>query len=207
MLARFLALVLASLPLALGGCSTVDPKPARPTATVAVTIDSIPSEADVYAIERDGNLGRKLGTTPFVYEVGLAPQWRRDTTGLTADILEDVYMWHYGGVKWEFRRGSGQWRDGQALVLDVALAKDDHSIGVASKAIFDSRDGFTDKRVALTVPLKSIEQVNREIEMYLRQQALSSQQRIVIQQQKDELDSINGALDAMIKLRGLGVFD
>ena len=50
-------------------------------------------------------------------------------------------------------------------------------------------------------------QVNREIEMYLRQKALTSQQRIVIQQQKDELDSINGALDAMIKLRGLGVFD
>jgi len=179
------------------------PEPSRPEQTISVTIDSIPSGADVYAIEKDGNLGAKIGTTPFVHLCSVARQYSLWSDTKERYHVESFSAWG-GGVQWESHK---IWK---VLSLNIALAKGDHSIAVASKEIFRSYRGvfdveeFTDKDIALTVPLKSLAQVNREMEIYLRQQSLNSQQNITIHQQKDGLDSINSGLDALIKMHGLG---
>ena len=188
----------------IAGCASdriVGPIPSRPAYTISVKIDSIPSGADVYAIETDGQLGAKLGTTPFLHNCGLASQnWlRRDTKEVVC--YKTPYGWGRGTV---WKEVSGNRR--ALLFLNIALAKGDHSLAVASKEIWHYGETMHDKNIALTVPLKTLPQVNREMEMYLRQQALNRQQNINIQHQKDGLDSINSGLDALIKLQGLGAF-
>jgi hypothetical protein len=93
------------------------------------------------------------------------------------------------------------------MLLNIALVKGDHSLAVVSKKI-TSGGAVPVKKTAITVPLKTLAQVNREMEMHIQQNAIASQQNsqqnINIHQQKDGLDSINGALDALIKLNGLG---
>lgn len=186
------------------GCASsriLGPIPSRPSNTISVKIDSIPSGADVYAIETDGQLGAKLGTTPFLHNCGLASQnWlRRDTKEVLS--YKTPYEWG-GGTVWKY---VGQNR--QALLfLNIALAKGDHSLAVASKEIWRYGETIRDKNIALTVPLKTIAQVNREMEMHLRRQALNQPQNINIQYKKDGLDSINSGLDALIKLNGLRAF-
>ncbi len=186
------------------GCASsqiLGPIPSRPSHTISVKIDSIPSGADVYAIETDGQLGAKLGTTPFLHNCGLASQnWlRRDTK--EAVSYKTPYGWG-GGTVWN-TVGKNRTR---LLFLNIALAKGDHSLAVASKEIWRYGEIICDKNIALTVPLKSLAQVNREMEMYLRQQALNRNQDINVYQRKDGLDSINSGLDALIKLQGLGAF-
>ena len=99
----------------------------------------------------------------------------------------------------------------------MALVKGDHSIAVASKQLQDILAELENKTIALTVPLKTLAQVNQEVELYLRQQALanartnnvrstSQNQNITITQKKDGLDSVNSGLDALIKMQALGAF-
>jgi hypothetical protein len=195
-----LTVLLTSIPLIVGCRTTsLEPVPDRPKYTVSVTVDSIPSGADVFAIESDGKLGRRIGRTPFVHTCGLAPRLRVwDDTKKSLGYAE-AYGWGAGTV---WRQVGGR----KLLVLGIALAKGDHSLAVASKTIWSYGDAMDNKRIALTVPLKTLAQVNREIEMYLRQQALNRNQNINVYQRKDGLDSINSGLDALIKLRGLGAF-
>ena len=186
------------------GCASnmiLGPIPSSPSNTISVKIESIPSGADVYSVDTDGQLGAKLGTTPFVYNCGLASQdWlRRDTKEVVSYVTP--YGWGAGTV-W---KTSGNNSRGM-LYLNIALAKGDHSIAVASKEIWHYGENIRNKNVALTVPLKSLAQVNRETEMYLRQQALNRNQDINVYQRKDGLDSINSGLDALIKMQGLGAF-
>lgn len=185
------------------GCrtTTLGPVPDRAKYTISVEIDSIPSGANVYAIEGDGQLGRKIGTTPFVHRCGLAPRYRvwSDTKERSDSHYHEAYGWGTGTF-WR------QVNDRKILTLDIALAKGDHSLGVARKTIWVYGDDMKGERIALTVPLKTLAQVNREVEMRLRQQALSRNQNINVYQQKDGLDSINSGLDALIKLQGLGAF-
>lgn len=205
----------------------LEPKPQRPTHTISVNIDSIPSGADCYAIEEDGQLGAKIGTTPFVHEIGVADRYRlyTDTKERTSfeHFLEGDSTEHFvwgDGAHWERElTESGAIVIGSSmLVLKIALAKGDHSIAVASKKLRSSSVEAENKAISLTVPLKTVEQVNREVELYLRQQALADarnrnvqssdkNQNITITQKKDELDSINSALDALIKMNALGAFD
>lgn len=189
--------------LLLAGCRTnsLGPAPDRPKFTIAVAIESIPSGADVYAIAADGQLGRRLGTTPFVHHCGLAPRHR-----IWDDTKEQIDNAYYEAFGW----GAGtSWKvvdQKQVLSLDIALAMGSHSIAVASKTLWSFGDTMKDGEIALTVPLKTLDQVRWELEAYLRQQALNQQQRVLIQNQKDGLDNINSGLDALIKLRGLGAF-
>ena len=198
-----LTLLFMSMLLLVVGCRTTSlgPVPGRSEYTISVTIDSIPSGADVFAIESDGQLGAIIGTTPFVHTCGLAARHRiwDDTKERSDPYYHEAYGWGTG-IFWK------QVGDRKVLVLDIALAKGAHSLAVASKTIWSYGDTMNDNRIALTVPLKTLEQVRWELEAYLRQQSLNQQQRIVIQQQKDGLDSINSGLDALIKLHGLGAF-
>jgi len=202
---RFIATALLTCVLLVAGCGTIrttslEPVPDRAQYTLSVMIDSIPSGADVYAIEGDGQLGAKIGTTPFVHTCGLAGRDKfYDDTKERLGHYYEAYGWGTG----TFWKQDG---DRKLLVLDIALAKGNHSIAVASKTIWSYGDTMNDNRIALTVPLKTLEQVRWELEAYLRQQSLNQQQRIIIQQQKDGLDSINSGLDALIKLQGLGAF-
>jgi len=189
----------------IAGCGTptiLGPVPSEPEHTISVTIDSIPTGANVYAIDKDGQIGAKLGTTPMVHKCGIAGRYRihRDTKARVSKA--EYYAWG-AGTQWKMaKRPNGLQYNG--LFLNVALAKDDHSIGVGSKELTLMLDKNTDTHLALTIPLKSLEQVNRELEIYLQQQALNRQQNINIQYQKDGLDSVNSGLDALIKLQGLG---
>lgn len=185
------------------GCRTTSlgPVPDRAEFTISVEIDSIPSGADVYAIEGDGQLGRRIGTTPFVHTCGLAARHQ-----IWDDTKENINNCYYRAYSW----GTGTfWRQAnerKILTLDIALAKGDHSLGVARKTLWVYGDSMKDECIALTVPLKTLAQVNREMEMYVRQQALNRNQNINVYQQKDGLDSVNSGLDALIKLQGLGAF-
>jgi len=194
------------------------PVPQNPTHTISVNLDSIPSGADVYSIEKDGQLGGKIGTTPFVYKVGIADQYRVYTDTRERISRDHCLVWG-AGTSWEddltedgaIRVGS------KMLALNIALVKGDHSIAVASKELRRTSVEPEDRTIALTVPLKTLEQVNREVELYLRQQALvnarnnnvqslNQNQNITIQQKKDGLDSVNSGLDALIKMSALGAF-
>lgn len=179
------------------------PMPTSPEATISVAIDSIPSGADVYMIENDGQLGRKIGTTPFTFTCGLAGQyWLRRGTNERIKLIANQ-RWHWGCGQWKWNKGNHI-----DLFLNIAFAKGNHSIAVTSKKLYASfwQTTLRDMNYSLTVPLKTIAQVNREMEMALRQQNLSRQQRITIQQQKDGLGTINSALDALIKYRGLRAY-
>ena len=179
--------------------SSLGPVPDKPLYTISITIESIPSGADVFAIESDGQLGARLGTTPFVYTCGLAPRFKfwNDTQENLVGYAE-AFGWGAGAT---WRQVGGQ----KKLNLAIALAKGSHSLGVASKEIWTYGEQMNNKHVALTVPLKTLDQVNREMDRYVRQQAANSRQHITIQQQRDTLGSINSGLDALIKLQGLGV--
>ena len=197
-------MLLTSAIIVLAGCRTASlgPVPENPKYSISITIDSIPSGADVYAIESDGKLGRRIGTTPFVHTCGLAPRYRvwDDTKEISSGGYVEAFGWGAGTV-WK-RVG-----ERKVLVLGVALAKGKHSLAVASKEIWTYGETMKDDRIALTVPLKTLAQVNREMEIYLRQQALRRDQNINVYQQKDSLDSINSGLDALIKLHGIGAFN
>lgn len=178
----------------------LEPAPTHPKHVITVTVDSIPSGADVYAIEKDGTLGAKVGTTPFEHTCGVAPQFEVFKDTMKPLRVSQTYGWGTGTL-WKLVGPK------QVLLLNLALAKGDHSLAVASKEIWIvGEDELRDKAIALTVPLKTLAQVNQEVEMHLRQQGLNQRQNINVQQQKDGLDSINGGLDALIKLRGLGAF-
>jgi len=202
------------------GCSTSPPPratewgpyPQSPTHTISVNIDSIPSGADVYAIEEDGQLGAKIGTTPFVHACGVGQQWLVYTDTKERKALLNTRGWG-DGTHWEQITEYSY-----GVVLKIALVKGEHSIAVASKTL--QKHGFEaeDKAIALTVPLKTLAQVNQEMELYLRQQALANarnnnvqslnqNQNITIQQKKDGLDSVNSGLDALIKMQALGAFN
>lgn len=192
------------------GCSTIrgyeyqlEPKPTKPEYTRSVTIDSIPSGADVYAIETDGQLGAKIGTTPYVHKIGVADRnWLRSDTKERL-YLEELVVWGVGTtLEW---KGGGQYYE-RIVLLNIALALGDHSVAVASKQIFSTEEEWIDKNVSLTVPLKTLAQVNLEMEMYLRQQAINRQQNITIQQKEGSLDSVNSGLDALLKLNALRAF-
>ncbi|MCH8474046.1 MAG: hypothetical protein LAT55_02340 [Opitutales bacterium] len=200
-LLKFSSIAVLTAFLFASGCRStrLGPEPATPEFTISVTIDSIPSGADVYAIEEDGHLGRKLGTTPFVYECGIAPQYR-----FWSDTEEPAFVsgfWRWGeGTHWRQVKGRS------TLFLDLALAKGDHSIGVASKEIFASPTWRSDEElrdldIALTVPLKSLDQVKWEWQAYLQKKALSKEKRIIIQPEQGELTSINSSLETLIKLQ------
>ena len=217
--------ILTTVFLLATGCSTspppraeeLEPKPQSPTHTISVSIDSIPSGAEVYAIEKDGQLGGRIGTTPFVHKCGVAYQWRVYT-----DTKERVSLragdWGSGIYRQTVRWGNGtMWKISNQMFLNIALVKGDHSIAVASKLLFDYGQDPEDKTISLTVPLKTLAQVNQEVELYLRQQALANarnnnvqslnqNQNITITQKKDGLDSVNSGLDALIKMSALGAF-
>jgi hypothetical protein len=198
------AVLLISILLVVG-CGTtrtksLGPIPDRPKYSISVTIDSIPSGADVFAIESDGQLGARIGTTPFVHRCGLAPRYQVwDDTKEALDGYSEAYGWGKG----TFWKKVGKRK---VLVLDIALAKGDHSLAVASKTIWSFGETMKNNSIALTVPLKTLTQVNREMELYLRQRAINRDQNINVYQQKDGLDSVNSGLDALIKLQGLGAF-
>lgn len=197
------------------GCSTsppprateLEPDPQEPTHTIRVNIDSIPSGADVYAIEKDGNLGAKIGTTPFVHKIGVAVRWYvYPDTKERAHNSGRTRSWGHA-VDWKSNK----------LFLRIALAKGDHSIALASKELQNAFADRENKTISLTVPLKTLAQVNQEYELYLRKQELANarnsyvqspnqNQNITITQKKDELDSINSGLDALIKMSALGAF-
>lgn len=190
--------------LLVAGCATnesprrateLEPLPQNPKYTVSITIDSIPSGADVYAVEEDGQLGEKIGTTPFMHECGIA--WQNYVYSDTKE--------HAGRYYREVAFGSGTHIFGSGthiidrygdLVLNIALVKGDHSIAVASKVLLPINSTYKDAKIALTVPLKTLAQVNRELELYLRQQELanarnssvqgpSQNQNITVTQKKD----------------------
>lgn len=202
------------------GCSTsppprateVEPVPQSPTHTISVSIDSIPSGADVYAIEKDGQLGSKIGKTPFVHKIGVAHQFLVYTDTKERSFVQDSFAWG-GGTHWESKAiEMNGYRYGYSpkLFLNIALAKGEHSIAVASKELPPMKN----ETISLTVPMKTLAQVNREVELYLRRQArnnnvqsLNQNQNITITQKKDGLDSVNSGLDALIKMSALGAFN
>jgi len=217
------------------GCSTSPPPPPRatefeplpqePTHTISINIDSIPSGADVYTIELDGQLGSKIGTTPFIHTCGVAEKYEvyKDTKERISRSV--TYAWG-AGCHWDRNDSittTGEFSTigyypSSNLVLQIALAKGDHSIAVASKKLHTANLKLKNKTIALTVPLKTLEQVNQEVELYLRQQELanarnnnvqspSQNQNITIRQKKDGLDSVNSGLDALIKMQALGAFN
>jgi len=181
------------------GSSHLEPAPTEAENTISVYIDSIPPGADVYAIDHDGQIGIKLGRTPFVHKSGVAPQYVVSTNTGERIMLSQVHAWG-AGVQWRTVEGLRE----QSLFLNIALAKGSHSLAVASKELFQYRETIRNKKIALTVPLKTLAQVNREVEQRLQQQTRNSQQNVNIQYQKDGLDSVNSGLDALIKLNGLG---
>jgi hypothetical protein len=60
----------------LNGYTTAELQASYFQGTFSASIDSIPSGADVYAIEPDGHLGSKIGTTPFTYSWPVTCQYR-----------------------------------------------------------------------------------------------------------------------------------
>ena len=185
------------------GCGTLEPEPSRPQYTVSIDIDSIPHGADVYAIESDGQVGAKIGTTPFTHTIGVAAQYWVDSSGEPYS-LKNQWAWGHGvSSKWD--NPSSKMNSRILVYLNIALTKGNHSLAVGKKMIYSS-DDRRDKKVFLTVPLKTLAQVNRETEVYLRQRAINGQRNINVRHEKDGLDSINSGLDALIKLNGLGAF-
>lgn len=208
---------LLMLSVILAGCATTvsyyDPRPANPEYTISVSIDSIPTGANVYAIANDGQLGKIIGTTPFVHEIGLAGHYTSTYSNgeRTKRELNDFMAHLWGeGIHDEGHYDPSSIGTYTIYSLEIALVKDNHSIGVAKKEIYSSWWKPKSSSLSLTVPLKTIEQVNFERQLAVQKQAQSaqrnSQQNITVQHQKDDIDTINGALDALIKLNGLGAF-
>lgn len=204
---KWMTVVIISVLLGQVGCQSIyrgsGPKPTQPKFTITINIDSIPSGADVYAIESDGQLGKKIGATPFVHTVGVAGQeeyWEyvEPFNSFCYTNWSQIWAWGAGAV----------FETDRTLFLKIALAKGEYMIGYAKKEIYHEREGQADKTLSLTVPLQTIQQANFDKQIQVQQEALQAQQNqnITIQNQKDGLDNVNSGLDALLKLQGLGAF-
>jgi hypothetical protein len=177
-------------------------------ATITVIIDSIPSGSDVYEISEDGELGKRLGTTPYEHKIGIAAQYVNNTETLRPMYCNNVYAWGKG-THWA--------RDAQnrnfCLKLRVALWKEGNAFGISEKTIFkrylDRRAGkygryhpaedIKPQDISWTIPLKTIEQLKAELATRAVQH--TGNQNIVIQNQKDDLDKTNGLFDLLFKMK------
>lgn len=55
--------------------------PTAPQVDIDVTIDSLPTGADIYSLRDDGLLGQKLGQTPLNFKIGVAQKLKYDKSG------------------------------------------------------------------------------------------------------------------------------
>ena len=194
--------ILSLLPcLYLTGCQ-YEPIPQKPEYTFAVTVDSVPSGAGVYTIDSSGYLGTKLGETPLTHYVGISGQYIVSNFSGKRDTNANVFIIPYGeGLVWENKT---------TIALQLVILKENYEPQIITKDLFHPTPkwgcaGYThssfsglntiNKR-SVTVPLTSLSQAN-----FNRQ--LEVQQNINIRNEKDSLDTVNSALDALIKLRAL----
>ena len=71
------------------GCAITGPHPTSPSNYMSLSVDSIPSGADLYGVSKDGTLTEHMGTTPHDIRIGYALQ------AVSPDGLTQGYLIHW----------------------------------------------------------------------------------------------------------------
>lgn len=127
--------------------------PAVAQTTFALSVDSLPSEAEVFELMDDGTLGKKIGVTPFQINIGLGQQLELAKTGTY--LHKDWLLWVQNKlVKWD--------TDDQG-VTTVYLACGIYRDGFATEKVFQEVFKLVPGRQlpterTLTIPLLHPEQ-------------------------------------------------
>ena len=196
-----------------GGCADstpIDPTLHAPMAYTTVTIDSIPSGADVYGVTPDGMLTGRVGTTPYECPILLKPQYYKGAARIR--IRDATAEGPTGMVYWTRKKQVGHTYEQNCLVIRMAVVKEGYQPIAGEKQVYGFYYGDTPfvpppQHMSVTIPLVTIAQANEMQAMQqmrtVQQMQAMQQQNITIRQKKDELDTLNSGLDAIIKLGAL----
>lgn len=142
-------------------------KPVKPEAEFKLSVDSLPSGADVYEVRDDGALGRKVGQTPFTMDIGMAQESVEETPGKY--LHKDWVLWAPAGL---IHREDG--RGGVTQVyLSCALYKEGLAVENVLLPVFQLEPGkaFPDE-TTLTIPIMSAEQAAARESRMLRERMM-----------------------------------
>jgi len=184
-----------------GGCATLGPVPSEPQVHMNVRIDSIPSGADVYAVDpKDHNLGQRLGRTPFNMNVGLAcRRWSDGRPYFGGDV------WEWGdGIYWgEYRRDL----NGFPLNMRVAAVKDGYRGQAVSKqlAVVGYGRPWPPNGITVTIPLAANESESPRGGQQQQQQQ-QQQQTVVIPGNQGASATQTGAVSVTAGVQGAEVY-
>lgn len=161
--------LMAVAAVGLSGCSTLGPIPESPEATITVLVESVPSGADVYAVESDGKLGARLGRTPCEVTFGLArSHWMRGDQRVEPGPPSHCRAWGPGAywVNTPPRR---------LLVTHMAcMLNGGEHVGSQWKTLWSSTEPVADRKVYLTIPLVTRESAIAAAERPARARAMSA---------------------------------
>lgn len=128
-------------------------RPNKPEAAFTLKVDSLPSDAAVYAVAEDGSLGRQISKTPFELLIGMAQESTEESPGRY--VHKDWRIWDSSGlVSWQV----GQ--DGITVFqLNCAIYKEGFAVENVLQTIFELRPGRPyPKGRTVTIPLPRPEQ-------------------------------------------------
>lgn len=123
-------------------------RPNKPEANFKLIVDSLPSEAAVYAVDATGALGRQISKTPFELVVGMAQESIEESPGQY--VHKDWRIWDPSGiVSWQSSR------DGTSVFhLTCAIYKDGFAVENVVQPIFELKPGSPyPKGKTVTIPL------------------------------------------------------
>jgi len=192
-----------------GGCTPLGPVPTEPEVHMRVQINSIPSGADVYAVDpKDGTLGQRLGRTPFDINVGLA--WRRFSDGSPYFGADALYGWgrgvYWGECRLQDEGPYGNVVNAFPLNMYVAAKKDGYRTQAVNKqiALIGYRRPWPPADVALTIPLAAHE--SSAPHGGQQQQQQQQQQTVVISGNQGSATPQTGAVSVSASIQGAEVY-
>lgn len=134
---------LALLALVHSGCATGPTaplyqysKPTSPAGHFTLTLDSLPSGADVYQVTDAGTLGQKIGSTPIKVRIGVAPEWIH-----VRGRFDVVHSWHAWGQMPESAIVAVD-HDGPQMTIDALMG-----MGLSAESILQQRIQSKDRLV------------------------------------------------------------
>lgn len=147
---RFVCTIICVCILSIYGCATkvtLGPKPTAPQDWMRVTIDSVPDDADVYTVDKQGELGEKLGTTPLEIPVGFARTSYSD--GTPCPSLDCISIFAGSMVSMSNALDSGD------LLLHVALVNGETTT-IARNLVLGNGYSYPPPDIAIIIPVEKI---------------------------------------------------